>query len=71
MTRDDGSDGAETEGKNAVKPGGTTATGRGSRAEFTTYECVNCGHRTRGRTGPGDCSDCGGEMKNLGVASEQ
>ncbi|MFC4356486.1 rubrerythrin-like domain-containing protein [Halobium salinum] len=36
-----------------------------------TYECLDCGHRTRSSTQPGACPDCGGEMKNIGVASEQ
>lgn len=35
-----------------------------------TYECVDCGHRTEAESRPGNCPECGGEMRNISKPSE-
>lgn len=43
----------------------------GSGKTAYTYECPDCGHRTKASTRPGACANCGGDVRNIGVASEQ
>lgn len=35
------------------------------------YECVNCGERLELEERPGDCPECGGEMRNISQSSER
>jgi CBS domain-containing protein len=35
-----------------------------------TYECVRCGHRETADRRPETCPDCGGPVRNIGVARE-
>jgi predicted nucleic acid-binding Zn ribbon protein len=30
-----------------------------------TYECPNCGARIDADSHPGECEDCGGELRNI------
>ncbi|SIR17585.1 hypothetical protein SAMN05421858_1698 [Haladaptatus litoreus] len=35
-----------------------------------TYECEQCGNRVSALKHPGECPDCGGEMRNVSVSRE-
>ncbi|PSQ05557.1 hypothetical protein BRC97_08870 [Halobacteriales archaeon QS_6_71_20] len=34
------------------------------------FECVGCGSRQRAASRPGECPDCGGEVRNIAVSRE-
>ncbi|QKY17738.1 rubrerythrin-like domain-containing protein [Halorubrum sp. CBA1229] len=36
-----------------------------------TYECEVCGGRTRADRSPGDCPECGGDLRNISTSREQ
>ncbi|MFD1512113.1 rubrerythrin-like domain-containing protein [Halomarina rubra] len=36
-----------------------------------TYECMDCGERVEAEHQPVACRNCGGEMRNISVSSEQ
>ena len=36
-----------------------------------TYECVDCEHRVEADSRPGDCPECGGEMRDISKPSER
>ncbi|WP_136602544.1 rubrerythrin-like domain-containing protein [Salinigranum halophilum] len=40
------------------------------RNEHGYYECLSCGTRTTSDDPLGRCVDCGGEVRNIGVARE-
>ncbi len=40
-------------------------------ATVNTYECEACGTRTDAARSPGDCSDCGGDLRNISTPRQQ
>lgn len=34
------------------------------------YECADCDHRVEAEHQPGECPECGGEMKDISVPRE-
>lgn len=39
-------------------------------AAVKTYECNDCGYRTKATHQPGECPNCGGDMVDISVSRE-